>query len=36
MTNLMAMQNKTGLRFKQKVKYNVNYKLHGIAVDTNQ
>ena len=21
---------------KQKVNYNVNYKLHGIAVDTNQ
>ena len=36
MTSSMAMQNKTGLGFKQKVNYNVNYKLHGIAVDTNQ
>ena len=31
-----VMQNKTGLGFKQKVNYNVNYKLHGIAVDTSQ
>ena len=36
MTNLMAMQNKPGLIIKQKLNYNVNYKVHGIAVDTNQ
>ena len=36
MTNLMAIQNKTGPSYEQKVNYDVKYKLHGIAVDTNQ
>ena len=36
MTSLLEMQNKTCLGFKQKVNYNINYKLPGIAVDTNQ
>ena len=35
MTSLLAMQNETCLGFKQKVNYNITYKLHGIAVDTN-
>ena len=34
MTSLLAMQNETCLGFKQKVNYNINYKLHGIAMDT--